>query len=65
MPNPKHFRSKAAYNRYVAHIHIHEIPHKTGVPVVIDGKRHVPKVSKRERMECPRGYCGRHRVVHI
>lgn len=60
----KNFKNKEAYDKYVAHIHIAGIPHHTGVPVDIAGKKHVPKVSKYEKGACPGGYCSKHKVVH-
>ena len=38
------FKSKEAYDKYEAYIHIHHIPHKHRNYVIINGKKH--KVKK-------------------
>ena len=39
----EHFKSKKAYKKYEAYIHIHKIPHKHRKTVVIKGKKHKVK----------------------
>jgi hypothetical protein len=46
----EHFKSKTAYKKYQAYIHIHKVPHHHKRKVVIAGKIHHVKQSK-ER--CP------------
>jgi hypothetical protein len=36
----EHFKSKKAYKKYEAYIHIHDIPHKHHKFVVIHGRKH-------------------------
>ena len=43
----EHFHSKEKYDRYIAYIHIHGIPHKHHDCVIINGKKH--KVCKNEK----------------
>lgn len=61
---PKRFRSKEAYNKYVAHIHIHDIPHTPGKTVKIAGRTYKPKVPESEKKCSKIGYCGYHRQMH-
>lgn len=58
------FKSKAAFKRYAAHIHIHDIPHKPGQEVEIAGRRYKPEVAESEKHCSKIGYCKSHRVVH-
>ena len=39
----EHFKSKKAYKKYEAYIHIHKIPHKHRKTVIIKGKKHKVK----------------------
>ena len=39
----EHFKSKKAYKKYTAYIHIHHIKHKHRKTVIIHGKRHKVK----------------------
>jgi len=47
----KRFKSKTAYDKYVAFLHIHDIPHKKHRYVEIEenGKYHLHRVSHRHR----------------
>jgi len=47
----EHFKSKKAYDKYEAYIHIHDIPHKHHDKVIIDGHAHKVKAPHNE------GYC--------
>ena len=40
MPKTEHFRSKKAYRKYIAYIHIHHIPHRHHKFVFIKGWKH-------------------------
>ena len=40
----EHFKSKKAYDKYEAYIHMNHIPHKHRSVVIINGKKH--KVKK-------------------
>jgi hypothetical protein len=44
-PKNTHFKSEEDYKKYLAYIHIHNIPHAKGSYVWIAGKRH--KVKER------------------
>lgn len=61
---PRRFKSKEAYRKYAAYIHIHDIPHTPGEEVTIAGKRHKPAVSEAEKRCSKVGYCKAHRMVH-
>lgn len=43
----EHFKSKSAYDKYEAYIHINKVPHKHRSKVVIAGKIH--HVGKHEK----------------
>ena len=45
---PKHYKSKEAYDKSMAFIHIHDIPHDQHKYDWIAGKKHYPKHSKKE-----------------
>ena len=44
---PIHFKSKKGYKKYVAFIHMHDIPHKHHNEVIIAGKVHKVKRDKK------------------
>ena len=43
----EHFKSKKGYEKYVAFLHMHDIPHKHHNKVVIAGKVHKVKRNKK------------------
>ena len=41
----EHFKSRKAYDKYEAYIHIHHVPHRFHPTVWIAGMKHHPKRS--------------------
>jgi len=46
---PRHFKSKEGYEKSMAFIHIHDIPHKQTKYVWIAGKKYSPSHKKESK----------------
>ena len=45
----EHFKSKKGYEKYLAFIHMHNIPHKHHQKVIIAGKPHKVKSDRKRK----------------